>query len=424
MRRPIENGGTRPSHDNPPYRKVLPFAWLLFSAVWLFYSAGFVTTVLETSPSTAETVLFLASLMVFAAPFVWLMVRYSCPDTGLALRELRTRFVFLTVLLALALYVEIVYGFGIPWRFMYPVVAAAVTLPTRYAVWATLSISAFAVSFYGVRSGWEEVAANWTNLITFVTSGGGMIVVSRLVVMVRELYEARQEIARLAVSEERLRFARDLHDLLGHSLSSITLKSELAGRLLADARERPRAAKEVRDIQAIARGALREVREAVSGYRQPTLGEELVGAREILEAAGIECRIEDGVGPLPKPVEAVLAWTVREGVTNVIRHSHASRCEIRLARKEATVYAEVVDDGWGLSPAGSINDGSAGGSGLSGLAERVATFDGAAFEAGPRPEGGFGMRVVLPLDDSLPQEVEMPSPSETSVRLAGKDGMQ
>jgi len=369
--------------------------------VWLFFSTGFVSGVLKAGLSQTQTLAFLASLAIFAAPFVWLMVRYSCPAAGLSPRGLRVRLVLLAVLTALASYVEIVYGSGIPWRFMYVVVACVVTLPTRLAVWAVMASTAFAVAFYGARSGWGTVAANWANLVPFATNGIGMIVVGRLVVMVRELDEARKEIARLAVSEERLRFARDLHDLLGHSLSSIALKSELADRLLADDPERPGAAKEVRDIQAIARGALKEVREAVSGYRQPTLGEELAGAKELLEAAGIECRIEDGAGPLPKLAEAVLAWTVREGVTNVIRHSRARRCDIRLAREDATVHAEVVDDGRGPSPARGIEDGSAGGSGLSGLAERVAGFSGAAFEAGPRPEGGFGMSVVLPLADGF-----------------------
>lgn len=427
MKHAMSKGVIRLFGGNLSYRTLLPYAWLLFTAVWLFYSAGFVSEVLQESPSSAQTLVFLASLTVFAASFVWLMVRYACPDPVLTPREFKVRLGLLVVLAILTLYVEIVYGSGIPYRFMYILVAGAVTLPTRYAVWTVLASSAAAISFYGVRSGWGTVAANWTSLITFLTSGMGMVVVSRIVVMVRELDEARQEIARLAVSEERLRFARDLHDLLGHSLSSITLKSELAGRLLADDPERPRAAKEVRDIQAIARGALREVREAVSGYRQPTLGEELAGAREMLEAAGIVCRIEDGAGPIPKPVEAVLAWTVREGVTNVIRHSHANRCEIRLSRKDATVpatvCAEVVDDGRGLSLAGSIKDGPASGSGLSGLAERVATFDGASFEAGPRPQGGFEVSVILPLGDSPPHEVGRPSPSETGIHLAGKDGM-
>jgi two-component system sensor histidine kinase DesK len=211
----------------------------------------------------------------------------------------------------------------------------------------------------------------------------------RQVAAVAELRSAREELARLAVDEERLRFARDLHDLLGHSLSLITLKSELAGRLLPNGPEKAEA--EVQDIEEVARQALREVREAVAGYRSPTLDEELAGAAEMLEAAGIDCRIENGAGLLPKETDGVLAWAVREGTTNVIRHSHARACRIVLAREDGEVYAEITDDG-----RGETNEETSG-SGLSGLAERVAGFGDGEFEAGPLPEGGFRLRVSLPL---------------------------
>lgn len=386
------NQRTGLSRHTPSLGWLIPYAWLLFAALWLFFSAGFVSGVLGAGLSQRQTFVFLVSLAVFAVPFVWLMLRYPCPDPGLTLRELRARLGLIAVLTVLALYVETAYGHGIPWRFMYVVVACAVTLPVRHAAWAVLTSVMLAIAFYGVRSGWGTVAENWVSLVPFVTNGIGMMVVSRLVVMVRELHEARQEIARLAVSEERLRFARDLHDLLGHSLSSITLKSELAGRLLADAGERSGAAKEVRDIQAIARGALREVREAVSGYRSPSLEEELAGAREMLEAAGISCRVHNGVGVLPTDIRAILTSMVREGVTNVVRHSHAKRCEIRLTQDGDLIRAEVRDDGRGPSGAGS----GTGGNGLAGLAERVEA-SGGRFEAGPAPDGGFRLRADLPL---------------------------
>ena len=206
---------------------------------------------------------------------------------------------------------------------------------------------------------------------------------------VAELRSAREELARLAVNEERLRFARDLHDLLGHSLSLITLKSELAGRLLPDEPEKAEA--EVRDIEGVARQALGEVREAVAGYRSPTLDEELAGAAEMLAAAGISCRIENGAGLLPKEIDGVLAWAVREGTTNVIRHSQAHNCRIVLAREDDRVHAEITDDGRGKA------HGETPGSGLSGLAERVADFGEGEFEAGPQQEGGFRLRVDLPI---------------------------
>ncbi len=374
-------------------RKLLPLAWPLFTAVWLLFPAGFVVQVLRTGLPPVQLLAFLASLTGFVGAFLWLMLRYPFPAAELTPRELRIRIGLLLALAALALYVELVYGSGVPYRFMYVVVAAAVTLPTRHAAWTIVAVTAAVIGIYAVRSGWNAVAARWGDVVPFPLIGIGMIAVSRLVVTVRELRSAREEIARLAVAEERLRFARDLHDLLGHSLSLITLKSELAGRLLpADPQK---AATEVRDIEGVARRALREVREAVAGYRRPTLDEELAGARESLEAAGIACRIEDEAGALPGATDAVLAWAVREGATNVVRHSHARHCEIRLAQNGEEIHAEVSDDGRGSSPGDQRNTT---GSGLSGLSERVAA-SGGDFEAGALPGGGFRLRVSLPLQD-------------------------
>jgi two-component system, NarL family, sensor histidine kinase DesK len=202
----------------------------------------------------------------------------------------------------------------------------------------------------------------------------------------QQLSQAREQIARLAVGEERLRFARDLHDLLGHSLSVIALKSELAGRLIH--RAPGLAAHEVEDIEKVARDALREVREAVAGYRQPTLAAELAGAREAMTAAGIECRIDEQHPGLPTAVEAVLAWTVREGVTNVMRHSGARRCVIRILSKDGRATVEIIDDGRG----GLAEPGS----GLHGLDERVRERGG-TLTAEPLPHEGFRLRVTLPL---------------------------
>ena len=148
---------------------------------------------------------------------------------------------------------------------------------------------------------------------------------------------------------------------------------------------------EVHDIEGVARQALREVRDAVAGYRQPTLVEELAGAGEMLEAAGISCRIENEASVLPNAVDAVLAWAVREGATNVIRHSRARHCQILVAREDEEIYAEISDDGEGSQK----GNGGAPGNGLSGLAERVATFAGRV-ETGSPADGGFRLHVSLP----------------------------
>jgi two-component system sensor histidine kinase DesK len=277
---------------------------------------------------------------------------------------------------------------------MFVVIAAAVTLPTIPAVSTVIALIVLTSVLYALRSGWDTLASSWENAVApFAIVGFSMIIVSRLVLTVRELRAARVQVPRLAVAEERLRFARDLHDLLGHSLSSITLKSELARRLLPTAPDK--AAAEVRDIEGVARRALGEVREAVAAYRQPTLDEELASAREILEAADVACAIDRNVGVLPSDLDAVLAWAIREGTTNVIRHSRARHCEIRVAQVGEEVYAEISDDGLGSTPEGK----GAHGSGLSGLAERVDNFPGGKFAAKPLPGGGFRLRVSLPLQD-------------------------
>ena len=203
----------------------------------------------------------------------------------------------------------------------------------------------------------------------------------------RALREARDEIARLAVGEERLRFARDLHDLLGHSLSVIALKSELAGRLVGADPDRAR--QEVADIERVSREALVEVREAVSGYRQMTLADELRGAEVALTAAGIEPSVTRPSVTFPPEVESVLAWAVREGTTNVIRHSGARHCAIRVHAGLSDASVEIVDDG----PAADVATGS--GSGLAGLEERVARRHG-RLEAARRPEGGFRLSIEIP----------------------------
>jgi signal transduction histidine kinase len=191
-----------------------------------------------------------------------------------------------------------------------------------------------------------------------------------------------------AADEERLRLARDLHDLLGNSLSLITIKSQLARRLLTPG-DASLVANEIADIERVARESLQDVRHAVDGYRQPSLGSALAGARVALAAAGIDSTIDVTAESLPTAVDATLAWAVREGVTNVIRHSKAAACSIRLTRESREASLEITDNG---SQAGS----TAPGNGLRGLQERAAARGGHA-DAGPLPDGGFRIFVSVPL---------------------------
>jgi two-component system sensor histidine kinase DesK len=208
-----------------------------------------------------------------------------------------------------------------------------------------------------------------------------------------ELAGARDELARNAVAQERLRFARDLHDLLGHSLSLIALKSELAGRLAELDPARARA--EMADVEAAARRALAEVRDAVSGYRQVTLGQALAEARSALSAAGIALRTPAPGEPLPGAVDAVLGWVVREATTNVLRHSGARSVTVVLTTDADDVTLTVTDDGHGTA-------GQAG-AGLSGLAERVEALGG-RLATGPAGASGFRLTAVVPLTAAVAQE--------------------
>src|SRR5215211_5665520 len=352
----------------------------LFGLIFLIYP---IQAVFTSDPTPVRLLFALGGATLFAGVFLWLLWTHEpLPSAAADSREARKRRAAIVFLALLAVVLNLT--LGSEWRvlFFHVNIAAGLMLMTRdaYAAIAGLAIITLAL---GIISGMA-----WLVLPTVVLGLWATAFV-RQVATVAELRSAREELARLAVDEERLRFARDLHDLLGHSLSLITLKSELAGRLLPD--EPEKAESEVHDIEDVARQALREVREAVAGYRSPTLDEELSGAAEMLGAAGIDYQIENEAGVLPKEIDGVLAWTVREGTTNVIRHSQAQSCRVFLAREDDKVYAEITDDGQGKP--GEETPGS----GLSGLAERVATFGDGEFEAGPLQDGGFRLRINLPL---------------------------
>ena len=285
------------------------------------------------------------------------------------------------------------------WGFLFSYVAACIGLvmPSRLGLPAVVGCAAVAVICTLIDRAGGGAAAGYAAS----TVGVGLLLVLMRDLQMRnqELTEARAELARSAVAAERERFARDLHDLLGHSLSVIAIKAELAGRLLPDRLDQ--AAAEVADVEQVARQALREVRQAVSGYRRPTLDGELEGARIALSAAGIDADFERSPVRLDPEIEAVLAWTVREGATNVIRHSGARHCQVKVRAGLADAAVEVVDDGGG--PAGTDGPlvGETGlnghaGNGITGLAERAERLRG-RIEAGRLPEGGgFRLAVSLP----------------------------
>ncbi|MFF7725953.1 sensor histidine kinase [Streptomyces sp. NPDC008001] len=233
-----------------------------------------------------------------------------------------------------------------------------------------------------------------------------------------ELETARKAQGRLAVAEERLRFSRDLHDVLGRNLAVIALKSELAVQLAR--RGSADAVAQMSEVQRIAQDSQREVREVVRGYREADLHTELVGARGVLSAADIDCRIDDTVGKtLPPDVQAVLAWVVREGTTNVLRHADAERCAVRLRVVAGTTAVLVMENNGVREPKRVPGSGS--GSGLAGLRERL-TVLGGTLTYEHRSNATFRLTAEVPLADpaEAPGEANgADEPHEIAVPVGG-----
>lgn len=233
-----------------------------------------------------------------------------------------------------------------------------------------------------------------------VLLGGGLMATTSvfsvwLLDTVYQLDEARETRARLAVAEERLRFGRDLHDVMGRNLAVIALKSELAVQLAR--RGRPEAVEQMIEVQRIARESQREVRDVVRGYREADLGIELVGAQGVLTAAGIACEVRGEAGGLPAEVQSALGWVVRETTTNVLRHGDAGRCAVEVRVSGGKVVLTVENDGADRAEGvGAAGAGSGGGSGLAGLAERLRKVGG-TLEAGIAGAGVFRVVAEVPL---------------------------
>jgi two-component system sensor histidine kinase DesK len=287
---------------------------------------------------------------------------------------------------------------------------------TRWAVRAVLASGACYVIF--CLTGHVDKEDFLVNLLPTVLVGLGMIGLRRQFQLTAELARAREEVAQLAASEERLRLARDLHDLTGQSLSMITLKSELAAKLLRrmpDGGDRDRALAQAEEVAAVSRQTLHDIREAISGYRRPTLAVEIITARTALESAGITTHDDPELtllsGTFDPEAEAALAWCLREAATNVLRHSGARNCHVSLSRRAGGLCLEVRDDGPGPG-AGAADAGSADaragregagqarpartGTGLRGMSERLSALGG-HLEVRPSARG-FHLLATVPAE--------------------------
>ena len=284
---------------------------------------------------------------------------------------------FLGAMVGLGVVVSLAIGQGGMATTVYVAVAAVMWLPGQVAL-AVVTVIAVVTDVTGrAVTGWDNDSG-----LTFAvcTAAFAMWGVNQLMLRNLDLMRARDENAQLAVTNERNRFARDLHDILGHSLTVITVKAELANRMLDLDPDRARS--ELADLERLSRDALADVRRAVEGYRDLTLPGELARAREALRAADIDADLPNSTDEVPTELRELFAWTVREGVTNVIRHSGASRCTVRLAAGGV----EVADDGSGPCVT------KAAGHGLDGLRERAAAA-GAVLVTRTVEPSGFALSV-------------------------------
>ncbi|HEY8980649.1 MAG TPA: sensor histidine kinase [Streptomyces sp.] len=339
---------------------------LLWMGVWLAYLSAPIGDLLHGDHSLGVRILGGIGLLAFVAWYFALIFRTGRDEDNRLLLGSLTVLAAQSAVLATTL--------GREWLvlFVYVSISSGAALPFRLARW---TIPAASVLLAGVAlavpGGREDLAAL---LFPALLGGFSMTGVRQLIRTTIELRQARATVAHLAANEERLRLARDLHDLLGHSLSLITLKSELAGRMLPTHPEK--AAQQVADIERVSRQALVDVREAVTGYRRPRLAAELAGTQVALTAAGVVARFPQDV-PLdgvPEESESALAWALREAVTNVVRHSGADRCAVDLVRRETldgpTLELSVEDNGAG-------GTATIPGNGLTGLTERLEKAGGA-----------------------------------------------
>jgi two-component system sensor histidine kinase DesK len=273
-----------------------------------------------------------------------------------------------------------------------PIVAAMAVA----ALWIPVAVGSWHVSLAKSFADVTPVAIPVVALVTMATI--------QVIHANQQLAETRAELARLAAENERIRIARDLHDLLGHSLTTITVKAGLARRL--GAADPEGAVAQITEVEDLCRRVLADVRAAVSGYREVTLASELARGRELLRASGITADLPTATEVADPAHQELFGWAIREGLTNVIRHSRARSCTVRVSASSV----EILDDGQGST--------AAPGNGLSGLRERAAAAGGGV-DAGPAQPTGWRLRVWVPAADAPPTVGETTQEAGGAARASG-----
>jgi two-component system, NarL family, sensor histidine kinase DesK len=371
-----------------------------FSGVWLVYLIAPVSDLFNHRNGVLWIAGGLAIAVAFAVVYVPVVANsIGRPDLG------RIGLLILAVLAGLAC---VVYGKDWTPLWIYVSAATGMVLPSgpggrRVAMRGVLAVGACYLFFSWLSH--DDATDFLVVLLPVLLIGVAMIGFRMQMDLMHELAAARETVAKLAANEERLRLARDMHDLTGQSLSMITLKSELAAKRLGKvpaSAERDLVLGDLGDIGRVSRQTLHDIREAVSGYRRPTLAIEAITARNALEAAGIRLDDDAGLtlrsGTFDADAEAVLAWCLREAVTNVIRHSGAKACRIRLFDRDRELSLEVSDDGRG--PASQQAASANRGTGLRGMSERLGTAGGrlSLGAADPGRGHGFKLTATVPVD--------------------------
>ena len=364
------------------YGRVTPWVWLVW-LVWLFGPAFFFD-----AKDFAHFPHWLWATMLSLPVFMLVYVgAHLCPRRHI-------------VWCALAI---LVIGMGVtplnPFALTYLIyacsVAAASGSPRKSGALVLAMVMAYTIEWFWLGYNWQSLINVWI-LCPIIA---GLIITDRIQRRHRaDLRLSMDEVRRLAASAERERIGRDLHDLLGHTLSMVALKSELAGRLIE--RDPSAAHREMADVARVAREALSQVRSAVSGIRAAAMAAELASARLLLEAAGVQMEYWHDPQALPVDVETCLALVLREAVTNIQRHARANRVEVTVIAGAERVVMRVRDDG-----RGGVNER---GNGLTGMRERIEARGGTLAIESPRGRG-TSIEVALPLPAIA---AENPSPSK------------
>lgn len=381
--------------DRAPRRASLG---LLLAAIWIIFL--FVPLREAAAAATVPArVVGVAGVVGLAGLFTWSFVRHW---TGRTATRRTATLVVLAEVVCVGLVVLAAGQVGLTGLVL--VCTTVMTLaPVRAALVAAAAVVLALVALPRVVPGWQPEDGL---VITALLAGLATLGFRQAAERNLRLHRTQEEVAALAVAQERDRISRDMHDILGHSLTVVSVKGELAARLLrsgrADGDPAPtpaaaRAEAELTEIRALARSALADMRGMVSGQRQVTLAGELAAARSAFDTAGITAELPGAVDEVPERYRDVFGWALREGTTNVLRHAAARHVVVRLT-PDALV---VDDDGRGLVPDGPAAPGD--GNGLRGLTDRAAAA-GLVVRTGPSPLGGLRLAVRVPDDETRPGE--------------------